>query len=36
METTSIDLLESNFQSKIDRDIKIEPKDWMPDDIDKP
>lgn len=32
METTSIDLLESNFQSKIDRDIKIEPKDWMPDD----
>ena len=32
METRSIDLLESNFQSKIDRDIKIEPKDWMPDD----
>ena len=35
METTSIDLLESNFQSKIDRDIKIEPKDWMPDDYRK-
>ena len=32
METSSLDLLESNFQSKIDRDIKIEPKDWMPDD----
>ena len=32
MEPLSIDLLESNFQSKIDRDIKIEPKDWMPDD----
>jgi ring-1,2-phenylacetyl-CoA epoxidase subunit PaaA len=25
-------LLESNFQSKIDNEIKIEPKDWMPDD----
>ena len=22
--------LEAIFQSKIDRDIKIEPKDWMP------
>jgi ring-1,2-phenylacetyl-CoA epoxidase subunit PaaA len=32
METSSLNLLESNFQSKIDRDIKIEPKDWMPDD----
>ena len=32
MEPLSIELLESNFQSKIDRDIKIEPKDWMPDD----
>ncbi len=32
MEPLSIALLESNFQSKIDRDIKIEPKDWMPDD----
>jgi ring-1,2-phenylacetyl-CoA epoxidase subunit PaaA len=30
MEPLSIALLESNFQSKIDRDIKIEPKDWMP------
>ena len=32
MEPLSNALLESNFQSKIDRDIKIEPKDWMPDD----
>ena len=32
MEPISFALLESNFQSKIDRDIKIEPKDWMPDD----
>jgi ring-1,2-phenylacetyl-CoA epoxidase subunit PaaA len=32
MEPLSLDLLESNFQSKIDRDIKIEPKDWMPED----
>ncbi len=32
MESLSLELLESNFQSKIDRDIKIEPKDWMPDD----
>ena len=32
MEPLSIALLESNFQSKIDRDIKIEPKDWMHDD----
>ena len=23
--------LEKEFQDKIDRDIKIEPKDWMPD-----
>ena len=23
--------LESNFQSKIDGEIKIEPKDWMPE-----
>lgn len=31
MDVVSESLLESNFQSKIDRDIKIEPKDWMPD-----
>ena len=23
-------LLENNFQSKIDKEIKIEPRDWMP------
>ena len=23
--------LEKNFQDKIDKDIRIEPKDWMPD-----
>ena len=32
MDPSSLALLESNFQSKIDNDIKIEPKDWMPDD----
>lgn len=31
MDVVSESLLESNFQSKIDRDIKIEPRDWMPD-----
>ena len=24
------------FQAKIDADIKIEPKDWMPENTDKP
>ena len=27
--------LERDFQAKIDADIKIEPKDWMPDDYRK-
>ena len=31
MDPSSLALLESNFQSKIDNDIKIEPKDWMPE-----
>lgn len=30
-----IKTLESQFQAKIDQDIKIEPKDWMPDDYRK-
>ena len=32
MNPSSLELLESIFQSKIDNEIKIEPKDWMPDD----
>ena len=32
MDPSSLELLESIFQSKIDNEIKIEPKDWMPDD----
>ena len=24
------------FQQKIDQDIKIEPRDWMPENTDKP
>lgn len=31
MKEINLTALESNFQSKIDNDIKIEPKDWMPD-----
>ncbi|MFT6246311.1 MAG: ring-1,2-phenylacetyl-CoA epoxidase subunit PaaA, partial [Crocinitomicaceae bacterium] len=27
--------LERKFQEKIDQDIKIEPKDWMPDNYRK-
>ncbi len=30
-DTPSIEALESAFQAKIDRDQRIEPKDWMPD-----
>lgn len=30
METTEINL-EDHFQNKIDNEIRIEPKDWMPD-----
>jgi ring-1,2-phenylacetyl-CoA epoxidase subunit PaaA len=30
METTEINL-EEHFQNKIDSEIRIEPKDWMPD-----
>lgn len=32
MKEVNITELERKFQEKIDRDIKIEPKDWMPDD----
>ena len=32
MEKIDINTLEKQFQDKIDRDIKIEPRDWMPDD----
>ncbi len=31
MSTKSIEQLEQEFQAKIDAEIKIEPKDWMPD-----
>ena len=32
MKKLDIKALQDNFQGKIDRDIKIEPNDWMPDD----
>jgi len=32
MKEVNLDELERKFQEKIDNDIKIEPKDWMPDD----
>ena len=32
MKEVNITELERRFQEKIDQDIKIEPKDWMPDD----
>lgn len=32
MKEVNITELERKFQEKIDKDIKIEPKDWMPDD----
>lgn len=32
MKEVNIKELERKFQEKIDKDIKIEPKDWMPDD----
>ena len=32
MKEFNIDELNRKFQEKIDNDIKIEPKDWMPDD----
>ena len=32
MKEVNITELERMFQEKIDQDIKIEPKDWMPDD----
>ena len=32
MKDINISELERKFQEKIDKDIKIEPKDWMPDD----
>lgn len=31
MENSTIEELERKFQEKIDREIKIEPRDWMPD-----
>ena len=31
MKEVSIDELKRKFQEKIDKDIKIEPKDWMPE-----
>ncbi|NBX70067.1 MAG: 1,2-phenylacetyl-CoA epoxidase subunit A, partial [Proteobacteria bacterium] len=31
----NLQMLESDFQKKIDSDIKIEPRDWMPDDYRK-
>jgi len=31
----TLQMLESDFQKKIDSDIKIEPKDWMPDEYRK-
>ena len=35
MKELSISKLEARFQDKIDREIKIEPNDWMPDDYRK-
>ena len=32
MKEHNIEVLERGFQAKIDNDIKIEPKDWMPDE----
>ncbi|MDG1741179.1 MAG: 1,2-phenylacetyl-CoA epoxidase subunit A [Crocinitomicaceae bacterium] len=32
MKEHNIEVLERDFQAKIDNDIKIEPKDWMPDE----
>ncbi len=35
METTDISALQAAFQAKIDQEIRIEPKDWMPEDYRK-
>lgn len=35
MENLTIEELERKFQEKIDREIKIEPRDWMPDNYRK-
>ena len=35
MNDKDISILEKRFQEKIDQDIKIEPKDWMPDEYRK-
>jgi ring-1,2-phenylacetyl-CoA epoxidase subunit PaaA len=35
MENSTIEELERKFQEKIDREIKIEPRDWMPDNYRK-
>ena len=35
MDTLIQDKLEKEFQEKIDKDIKIEPNDWMPESYRK-
>ena len=35
METPDISALQAAFQAKIDNEVRIEPKDWMPDDYRK-
>ena len=35
MDTLIQDKLEKEFQAKIDKDIKIEPNDWMPESYRK-
>ncbi|MDH4474759.1 MAG: 1,2-phenylacetyl-CoA epoxidase subunit A [Fluviicola sp.] len=35
MKETNLEALETAFQAKIDKDIRIEPKDWMPEEYRK-
>jgi ring-1,2-phenylacetyl-CoA epoxidase subunit PaaA len=35
MKTMDLQELEKRFQEKIDKEIKIEPNDWMPDEYRK-
>ena len=35
MKDTNLEALETAFQAKIDKDIRIEPKDWMPEEYRK-